>query len=99
MSERLRELYPLHTDAEGNGLLVGPDCPDCLRRSVAEYRCKRCDLRFFVPGEFRWSWQGKGHWHRADDQADVDVMIEHIYTHEPHSVIAVSYTHLRAHET
>lgn len=56
-----------HLDADGNGPLVGVDCPDCLRREVAHYRCPVCGEVFAVPGVFRWSWQGRGHWHNPDD--------------------------------
>lgn len=72
------ELEDLHRDHEGNGLLVGPDCPDCGRRSVATYRCVRCDHRIEVPGEFRWSWQGRGHWHEADDPGWYAAMTRHL---------------------
>lgn len=57
----------LHRDVDGNALLVGPDCPECNRRHVAVYRCLSCEYRLEVPGEFRWYWQGRGHWHHADN--------------------------------
>lgn len=57
----------LHRDAYGNGLLVGPNCSDCNRRHLAVYRCVRCGYRIEVPGMFRWYWQGRGHYHEADD--------------------------------
>lgn len=57
----------LHRDVDGNALLAGPGCPECGRRLVAVYRCVRCGHRLEVPGEFRWYWQGRGHWHHADD--------------------------------
>lgn len=58
----------LHRDAEGRALMVGPSCPDCLRREVARYRCTACEETWSVPGVFKWSWQGKGHSHRPDDE-------------------------------
>lgn len=67
MRDRQSELDRLHRDAGGNGLLVGPDCPDCERAAVARYRCTSCDLVVEVPGVYRWFWQGRGHWHVAED--------------------------------
>jgi hypothetical protein len=75
----------LHRDADGAPLLVGPDCPDCERPAVATYRCARCGERFDVPGRFRWYWQGRGHWHDADD--DLAMLVEHAGSHDPPSVI------------
>lgn len=82
------ELLALHRDVHGNGLLVGPDCPDCERVAVAHYRCAICDERFAVPGRFRWSWQGKGHWHNPDNDDEWRAMIfDHRNTHGGHGVI------------
>jgi hypothetical protein len=73
----------LHRDADGNGLLVGPNCPDCERRAVARYRCLVCSQTFDIPGVFRWSWQGKGHWHEPDDENGWHRTItEHLAVHD-----------------
>lgn len=78
----------LHRDTDGNALLAGPNCPDCLRREVARYRCTSCTETWEVPGLYRWSWQGKGHWHEADDEAGWDRTVrEHIASHAGRAVI------------
>jgi hypothetical protein len=72
----------VHRDADGNGLLVGPNCPDCLRREVARYRCTACTETWEIPGVYHWSWQGKGHWHRADDESAWDAAVSaHVAGH------------------
>jgi hypothetical protein len=77
----------LHRDADGNALLDGPNCPDCNRVAVARYRCTACDQQFDVPGRFKWSWQGKGHWHEPDDQTWWDTVSSHVAGHNGHAVI------------
>lgn len=73
---QLQALLDLHRDADGNGLLVGPDCPDCEREHVAHYRCVKCEARIITSGRFRWSWQGKGHFHQANDEAALNAAID-----------------------
>lgn len=65
-ADRREAMLNLHRDANGDGLLVGPDCPACGQRRTVVYRCTGCGEVWEVPGVFRWSWQGKGHWHDAD---------------------------------
>lgn len=62
-------LAEAHRDADGNGLLASPNCPDCGRRATVRYRCTECGRVWGVPGEYRWYWQGLGHWHVAGDEA------------------------------
>lgn len=78
----------LHRDAEGNALLDSPNCPDCLRRSVEQYRCTGCGDRFSVPGVFKWSWQGKSHYFDADDEEEWGrVVLEHWHRHGGKSMV------------
>lgn len=51
------------------------DCSDCGRRAVVQYRCTACESVIEVDGAYRWHWQGKGHWHVADDEAALDAHI------------------------
>lgn len=47
------------------------DCEICGHRMIAIYECVGCGERLHVPGQFVWGWQGKSHYHRADDQEKV----------------------------
>jgi hypothetical protein len=60
-------MVDLHYDADGFAVLVGPDCPWCKKRLTARYRCTACQHVVEAPGEFRWSWQGRSHYHQPDD--------------------------------
>lgn len=71
-------IMDLHRDADDNGLLVGPDCPDCRRRFTVVYRCVWCEHCIKVPGEFHWMWQGLGHWHKADDPRWYEALQAHM---------------------
>jgi hypothetical protein len=85
MSEEKRTaMLELHRDERGNGLLIGPNCPDCQRRETVVYTCTHCDQHWEVPGKYVWSWQGKGHFHEADDEEKrIDEVLAHNKSHEP----------------
>lgn len=57
------EILALHRDALDDPVLVGPDCPQCLAGETLTYACNRCDVRWRVPGVWRWSWRREAHYH------------------------------------
>jgi uncharacterized CHY-type Zn-finger protein len=78
-------MIDLHRDADGTGLLVGLNCPDCERRAVESYRCVTCGDVFHVHGAYRWSWQDKTHVHEPDDEAALhEVLNAHRRIHGDH---------------
>lgn len=58
------------------------DCSACGRQEIAHYRCTACESKWSVPGVYVWSWQGKLHYHRADDlEGWVRTSVEHVTSH------------------
>lgn len=82
----------LHRDADGKPLLDGPNCDDCGRREVARYYCTACPTTWEIPGVLVWSWQGKGHYHKPDDEAEMTALLDHVTAHGPNAMALPSRT-------
>ena len=85
----IKDRWPEHCDDEGKPLLFGPNCEDCNKRIVVTYQCQACPQTFVVPGNMRWSWQGKSHYHKPDDETIYATISNHVMRHSPPSVAKV----------
>lgn len=81
----IADRYPEHCDANGKPVLVGPNCETCGKLATVFYECQACPRVFPVHGAYAWSWQGKSHYHRPDDETDHTAIANHVLSHSPHT--------------